>query len=93
MLRIEGVGLDFGDGGVGTGIASGGESAGKGKGRESDAGSGGVGRDSGSGRESGIGEEEMQALLEGFDRKMGVLRRVVRLGGRESLESGQGEKS
>lgn len=35
----------------------------------------------GSGSGSGMGEEEMQALLEGFDRKMAVLRKVVGFGG------------
>jgi hypothetical protein len=38
-----------------------------------------------SGFGSGIGEEEMHALLEGFDKKMSVLRRIV--GSRESLRS------
>lgn len=79
MLRIEGTSVstlnDTGEkktGGVGLGID-------KGKGREGLKGSV---TDSGRLRGSGIGEEEMMALLEGFDRKMGVLRRVVE-GGRE----------
>ncbi|KAJ5041800.1 uncharacterized protein L3040_005367 [Drepanopeziza brunnea f. sp. 'multigermtubi'] len=38
----------------------------------------------------GRGEDEMQSLLESFDRKMCVLRRVVRLGSRESLGGGGG---
>ncbi|KAK2623821.1 hypothetical protein QTJ16_007002 [Diplocarpon rosae] len=51
---------------------------GKGKGKEAEA-------------ATGVSEDEMQALLESFDRKMGVLRRVVRLGSRESL-GGEAEK-
>ena len=34
----------------------------------------------GVGESSFMGEEEMQALLEGFDRKMGVLRKIVEVG-------------
>jgi hypothetical protein len=30
--------------------------------------------------ESAMGEEEMQTLLEGFDRKMGLLRQIVKVG-------------
>ncbi|KAL5327637.1 hypothetical protein ACEPPN_005338 [Leptodophora sp. 'Broadleaf-Isolate-01'] len=88
MLRIEGVGLDFGEptsagAGLGIGVGAGAGTSGKGKGkeREGDAGSANV-----SG--SGMGEEEMQALMEGFDRKMGMLRRIVQRGSRESLLDG-----
>lgn len=34
----------------------------------------------GAGESSVMGEEEMQALLEGFDRKMGILRKIVAVG-------------
>jgi hypothetical protein len=74
MLRIEGVGVDVLDGdGAGLGVGVGG----KRKDGEREMGGSGVG--------SGIGEEEMHALLEGFDKKMSVLRRIV--GSRESLRS------
>lgn len=43
------------------------------------------------GGESGVmGEEEMQALLDGFDRKMGVLRKIVASG--ESWDEARKEK-
>jgi hypothetical protein len=70
MLRIEGVGVDVLGGEVGLG-------GGKRKDGERGLGESGIG--------SGIGEEEMHALLEGFDKKMSVLRRIV--GSRESLRS------
>jgi hypothetical protein len=70
MLRIEGVGVDVLDGEVGLG-------GGKRKEGERGLGESGVG--------SGIGEEEMHALLDGFDKKMSVLRRIM--GSRESLRS------
>ncbi|CAL3970209.1 unnamed protein product [Diplocarpon coronariae] len=60
------------------GIGSG-SIGGKGKGREAET-------------PAGVSEDEMHALLESFDRKMDVLRRVVRLGSRESL-GGEAEKS
>jgi len=93
MLRIEGVGLDCGEpasnsgGGVGLGVAGGG-SKGKGKEKERERDGGGDGT---TGSASGMGEEEMQILMEGFDRKMGMLRRIVQRGSRESLV--EGEKS
>lgn len=96
MLRIEGTGIGHTEHGGGLGGSSSG-SKGKGKEveREGGAGSGeglGLGLGLGSGVErGGIGDEEMQALLEGFDRKMGVLRRIVRLGSRESLGGAEGE--
>ena len=86
MLKIEGVGLDCGEpvssgAGLGLGVASGG-SKGKGKEKERDRDAGG---DVATGSASGMGEEEMQTLMEGFDRKMGMLRRIVQRGSRESL--------
>lgn len=47
---------------------------------------------SGSGSGSGVvmGEEEMQALLEGFDRKMAVLRRVVGSGAEAGVVGKEG---
>ncbi|KAH7327157.1 hypothetical protein BKA65DRAFT_63347 [Rhexocercosporidium sp. MPI-PUGE-AT-0058] len=91
MLKIEGVGLDFAEpgagagGGAGVGLGVGGTGVkGKGKEREGDA---GIGSANASG--SGMGEEEMQALMEGFDRKMGMLRRIVQRGSRESLVGGE----
>jgi hypothetical protein len=81
MLRIEGVGVDVLDGdGVGLGVGGGG-GAGGGKRKDGERGLG----ESGVGSGSGIGEEEMHALLDGFDKKMSVLRRIV--GSRESLRS------
>ncbi|KAF4633742.1 hypothetical protein G7Y89_g4366 [Cudoniella acicularis] len=49
----------------------------------SGGGGGGSARESGTG---GIGEDEMRELLEGFDRKMGILRKIV--GAREKLAEG-----
>jgi hypothetical protein len=71
MLRIEGLSAAS-DGDV--------EDVGKGK-RESEGSRDGTGSLMGSGMGSGIiGEEEMQGLLESFDRKMAVLRRIVSSG-------------
>lgn len=39
-----------------------------------------AGEEEGLGLGEGMGEEEMQRLLEGFDRKMGVLRKIVAAG-------------
>ncbi|KAG4439952.1 hypothetical protein IFR05_004578 [Cadophora sp. M221] len=91
MLRIEGVGLDCGEPagagvgvGLGVGVGVGVSGKGKGKEREGDAGSANANASG-----SGMGEEEMQALMEGFDRKMGMLRRIVQRGSRESLVDGE----
>lgn len=100
MLRIEGVGLDCGEpassgggaGAVGLGLAGGG-SKGKGKEKEKERDGGGGGGDAQSGSTSAVGEEEMQILMEGFDRKMGILRRIVQRGSRESLVEGERDKS
>ncbi|CZT04489.1 uncharacterized protein RAG0_10922 [Rhynchosporium agropyri] len=70
MLRVEGVGLDLD--GHGELEGRGEDGGGKGKGKEREG-------------ESVMGEEEMQLLMEGFDRKMGILRRVVQRGSREDL--------
>ncbi|KAK0113550.1 hypothetical protein ONS96_014409 [Cadophora gregata f. sp. sojae] len=89
MLKIEGVGLDFGEppsnsgggGGIGLGAPSGGS---KGKGKEKDREREGGGENQ-SGTASAVGDEEMQILLEAFDRRMGMLRRIVQRGSRENL--------
>lgn len=65
MLKIEGMGITGGIGGEeveGLGMKGTGASVFKGKGETGSA---------------VLGEEEMGALLEGFDRKMGILRKVA----------------
>ena len=83
MLRIEGLGINSEkEGGVGLGV-------GTGEGRKDGMAASGMGE---------IGDEEMQVLLEGFDRKMGVLRKIVGQqqsqgqGKRESWGMGEKEK-
>ncbi|EKD17146.1 hypothetical protein MBM_04723 [Drepanopeziza brunnea f. sp. 'multigermtubi' MB_m1] len=90
-----------GGGGLGSLSLAEGRGGAKGKGKEKGKGKveregegggrgSGLGSGVGVGIGTGIGEDEMQSLLESFDRKMCVLRRVVRLGSRESLGGGGG---
>lgn len=87
MLKIEGVGLSSLDSQLSSLPSSGtgsGAVGGKGKGKEREI--------EGSGqnpRTGEVGEEEMQVLLESFDRKMSVLRRIVERGSPESLGGGE----
>lgn len=71
MLRIEGIGTSFGDEGrEGLGITADKAKVGK-TGKGESMGDSGIGA---------MGDDEMRELLEGFDKKMGVLRRIVQSG-------------